>query len=193
MRIAIDIDKTIFDCNSFLYKFVNTYLINQDLEKDLKYKEINANDYDVDSSKFLNKVSRIHNPYFYNVEEGAPGTIKQWLNEGHEVILLSSRPSSKSLVIVLIKCLNKFEIQYSKLIISCNNKAVYCKENGVDILIDDSPYICQNAKKMGVTAILYENNKKLGNRYYDVSGLEIAKSWQQLSDIIKKKKTNKIR
>ena len=61
MRIAIDIDKTIFDCNSFLYKFVNTYLINQDLEKDLKYKEIDSNDYDVNSSKFMNKVSRIHN------------------------------------------------------------------------------------------------------------------------------------
>lgn len=193
MRIAIDIDKTIFDCNSFLYKFVNTYLINQDVTKDLRYKEIDLNDYDISCSKFINKISRIHNPCFYSVEENAPKTIQEWLKDGHEIILLSSRPASKSLVIVLLKCLKRFNVPFSKLIISCNNKAIYCKENNIDLLIDDSAYICQNAKKIGVSPILYENNKKLGNREYDVRGLEIAKSWDQLSDIVKKKKSNKIR
>lgn len=193
MRIAIDIDKTIFDCNSFLYQFVNTYLISQSLTHKLKYKEIDLFDYDVNSSRFLNKVSKIHNPYFYSVEEDASEVIKKWVKEGHEIFLLSSRPASKSLVIVLLKCLKKYDIPFNKIIVSCNNKAVYCKENNIDILIDDSPYICQNAKKIGVDVILYNSNKNLDNRTIPFKDIICAKSWRDLDELIIKKKTNKIR
>lgn len=193
MRIAIDIDKTIFDCNSFLYQFVNTYLISQSLTHKLKYKEIDLFDYDINSSRFLNKVSKIHNPYFYSVEEEAPEVIKKWVKEGHEIFLLSSRPASKSLVIVLLKCLKKYDIPFNKIIVSCNNKAVYCKENNIDILIDDSPYICRNAKKIGVDVILYNSNKNLDNRTIPFKDIICAKSWRDLDELIIKKKTNKIR
>ena len=115
------------------------------------------------------------------------------MKEGHEIFLLSSRPASKSLVIVLLKCLKKYDIPFNKIIVSCNNKAVYCKENNIDILIDDSPYICRNAKKIGVDVILYNSNKNLDNRTIPFKDIICAKSWRDLDELIIKKKTNKIR
>lgn len=194
MRIAIDIDKTIFNCNSFLYKIINTYLINQDLNKELKYKVVDLNVSTYYINNFMKKLSKMHNPDFYSVEENASKIMKKWMEEGNEIILLSSRPAAKSLVSTLLFCLKKYDVPFTQIVVSCNNKAIYCKKDNIDLLIDDSHFICLNAKKIGVESIWYiakykDNKDNIPN----VDGLKIASSWEELDKFIKEKIKNKNR
>jgi len=197
MKIAIDIDKTIFNCNTVLYKLINTYLINQDLNKKLKYKVVDLDEYSLYINKIIKFFSKMHNPDFYVIEKEASDTIKKWIDKGDEIILLSSRPSAKSLVGALLICLKKYEVPFTQVVVSCNNKASYCKKENIDVLIDDSHYICNNAKQIGIESIWYiakYNNQP--EKKPSIDYLKTAKSWKEIDEQLeerRKKKCSKIR
>jgi len=197
MKIAIDIDKTIFNCSSFLYKIINTYLINQNIDKELKYKVIEEDEYDYYINKFIKLMSRMHNPGFYKVEEDAVNIMKKWIDNKHEIILLSSRPSTRSLVGALLTCLKKYDVPFTKVVVACNNKAVYCGMDKIDVLIDDSHYICNNARKAGIDTIWYiAKYNNCPEKMPNLDCFMTARSWEELDNLIKiktKNNSNKLR
>lgn len=191
MKIAIDIDKTIFDCNSVFYQYINTYHINQNLNDELKYKEIDLNEYKACVGKVIKHFSRMHNPDFYSVQSEAPDVIKKWIDHGDEIILLSSRPAFKNLVGALLVCLQNYKIPFSKIIVKCNNKAVYCKKENVDVLIDDSHFICNNAKKIGVNTIWHIAKFGEFKKYPPIEYFAFSRSWKELDEMISQLRTDK--
>ena len=67
------------------------------------------------------------------------------------------------------------------------------KEN-IDLLIDDSHYICNNAQKIGVDTIWYiAKYNDSPEKKPDQENLKIAKTWEELDDLIQQKLKNKIR
>lgn len=182
MRIAIDIDKTLLDCNSFLYKLANQLISkNNNNPKNLKYKSIE--NIEVYKENLLNKISKIHNHNYYSINENASTIINKWFDEGHEIILLSSRPSSKSLAVVLLYCMEKFNIHYTQIITACNNKPAYCKENDIDIIIDNSFNICKVCSENGIKSIHYLPDEKIEKAKVN-SNFIFAKSWNEIEIIV---------
>ena len=153
MRIAVDIDKTLVDCKSLLYKIINAKLSNQNGTKKLKYFEVE--DRNPNIKGIISRISRMYKEEYYTMCDNSNEMINKLYDEGHEIVLLSSRPKGKSLISALIKCVNIFDIKFSKIVVSCNNKIEYCKENNIDVLVDNSYITCLNANRRGIKTICY--------------------------------------
>ena len=174
MKIAIDIDQTLLECDSILYKIFNKFGSKQDKNKKLKYKDVEEEI--ISEQTLLNCISKIHNHNYYKIMEDASDIIKKWKAEGHEIILLSSRPSYKSLVNTLLLCVKKFDIKFDKITIGCNNKVLFCLEKKVDVLIDNCLDICKLCCEKGVNSIWY--NKEEENVWY--RKVNNASSWKEI-------------
>ena len=93
MKIAIDLDGTIFSCDSLLYKVANTFFSAYS-QQNLKYSEIDVEEEKTNS--FLSRFTKILNHQYYKEVEDATNIIREWKRFGHEIILLSSRPNWKA-------------------------------------------------------------------------------------------------
>lgn len=191
MKIAVDIDKTLVDCKSILYEIINSNLSDQDGTKKLKYFEVN--DTNPNIKGIISRLSRMYKTKYYTMCENSAEIINNLYAEGHEIIILSSRPKGKSLVSALIKCINHFDIKFTKMVISCNNKSLYCKNNNIDLLIDNSYVTCLSTSSRGTNAICYtkiksKSQKEDENLFVCHSWQEIDKKVKELSKIISNKK-----
>ena len=185
MRIAIDIDRTLLDCDSFLYKFVNDMFSNQNANRRLKYKNLVITGKHTEG--VLKYISRICNHKHYTIMGNAGKIINKWYDNKYEIMLLSNRPGVKALDNTLINCINRFDIKFNKIITQCNNKVLFCKENNIDVLIDNCYSICENCIKNGVTAIWYnKENFKCKN-----SNVINSNSWNEIDNEVKKILNNK--
>ena len=182
MRIAVDIDKTLLDCNSILYKIANFLLPSQSSNAKLKYKKIEEKN--KSRKSFLSRISKIHNHKFYYINENAKETIEEWYGKGYEIILLSSRPASRALANALLLCINKFDIHFSQVVAACNNKTSFCKENKIDVIVDNSLDICKKCSADGIKSIFYINNKKKAQRYRKET-FSVASTWDEINNIVK--------
>ncbi len=71
-------------------------------------------------------------------------------------------------------------IKYHKLIISANNKGKICKDEGIDILIDDSIKHCTYAKENGIEPLLYETHYNKDDKMF-----KHASSWKEIYELLK--------
>lgn len=191
MKIAVDIDKTLVDCKSLLYEIINSSFSGQDGTKKLKYFEVD--DTNPNIKGIISRISKMYKVKHYTMCENSSEIIKRLSDEGHEIIILSSRPKGKSLVSALIKCINHFDIKFSKMVVSCNNKSLYCKNNGIDLLIDNSYATCLSTSLKGIKSICYtkilsKNHKEDGNLFICRTWNDIEKKVKELSEIINNKK-----
>ncbi len=89
---------------------------------------------------------------------GAEEILNKLKEEGHQLILLTSRGEcGKDYEITLAeKRLKKFHVKFDKKIYARGrNKGEVCKENNIDLLIDDLPKNCFNAVSYGVKALFF--------------------------------------
>lgn len=160
MIIAIDLDKTLFSCESVIYKVLTKIQTPSNINKKLKYKTVQKqNDVNVGWVKSL---LSIFNPDKYSSSKKAIDCINTLFSEDNQIILLSSRPYNlKVLRNAALKWLHKNNVHYDSLIFGCGNKAAFCEAFNVDILIDDKLTNCQNAILKGTSAInICESKKK---------------------------------
>ena len=76
-------------------------------------------------------------------DEECVKVIRRLAEAGHKVVVLSSRPAVAPVKYLTEMSLEKHLIPYHKLVLNCVNKAEYCKENDIDVLIDDNEITCQ--------------------------------------------------
>ena len=174
MRIAIDIDRTLLDCDSFLYKILNKIVSKQNVNKKLKYNQINEIEYCKEC--FLKYFSKIFDYRSYKIVENSSQVINNWFNSGNKIILLSSRPSSRELIKTLLIFFNKFNVKFHQIITQCNNKVLFCKEKNIDILVDNSFDICKNCYDYNIKGIWYNKEKE---KYYGKIPIE-AITWDEI-------------
>ena len=172
MRIAIDFDKTLFDCDSRLYQVLNRFLPTQS-SYSLNYTPLSKVE---DKDNLIIKLYR-RLFYFTNIERyieynNAMQTINALKAFGHDVIILSSRPIYQLSIIPLKDMAKIYNIDEKKIIINCNNKVQYCKIFKIDLIIDNNIDVCREAISKGIDAICFTDNHyrniKTNNSWDDI-------------------------
>ncbi len=153
MIIAIDIDNTLFTCNSIVYKVLNKIQkVGKPDAKNLTYKTVTPEG--KTSQSFLRLIFPMLNAKKFTALEGALETLTQWKKEGHEIVLLTNRPAKiKAMKNATLALLDYHNVAYDKLVMGCKNKHLFCKQFGIPLLIDDNEQNCVNANSKGVTSI----------------------------------------
>lgn len=168
MRIGLDIDnvvayfdKSIFE-ESLIYdkKLRNTGIVNPDAEHIVK----GMFDWNKEETETF---------FCYNMERIAEGLnpckdarkyMKQLLEEGHELYLLSHRaaPHYEHPYEVTIEWLKKNDIPYTKLVLTKKiDKSPECREYQIDIMFDDSVRNCTLLHDAGINAYVMETKYNL--------------------------------
>lgn len=153
MIIAVDIDNTLFTCNSIVYKVFNKIQkVGKPEAKKLTYKTVAPNG--KISQSFLRLFVPMLNAKKFEALDGALETLEEWKKQGHEIVLLTNRPGKikimRNATLALLKYHN---VTYDKLVMGCKNKHLFCKEFGISLLIDDNKQNCENANYKGITSV----------------------------------------
>lgn len=187
MRIAVDLDKTIFSCDSVAYDII-TQLVGQKKPKNsLRFNVVNYEE-SIKNNVLTKPIRVLNSDYYYEVEDSVK-YINQWYLNGHKIVLLSTRPNLSVLKKTLLVLLEEYEVPFTLLVIGCSNKAKFCKKYKIDILIDDSKINCEEAYKRGVNSIFYNPEGSPGVRVERTSqGARLfrANSWIDINILVGK-------
>lgn len=190
MKIGIDIDNVISNFNDELLKeylkhdkeLRNTGIINEDVfirygMFDWTEKE-EAEFYKNNIERIAIKLKPIHR---------ATETIKKLKEDGNEIIIISGRNNGEynNPYKLTEEWLAKYNILYDKLILTNaynkEEKANVCKENNIDIMIEDSTQTAVNIEKVG-TKVLFMNTRYNKNN----ENFEKVSNWKEIYSKISK-------
>lgn len=108
--------------------------------------------------------------------------IRRLAEEGHEIIVLSSRPGMSPIKYLTEWSLDKHGIPYHKLVLNCQNKADYCRERDIDVLIDDNEVTCKRVvEKNPETLVINFAGERKGDEYLDYVR---SNNWRIIQDKI---------
>ncbi len=175
MRIGIDIDDTITKTHEYVI-----YLKKKHLPEYNPYELLP----DEIFKSFIDKYERdIHQ----NVElkNGVKEALDYIHEKGHKIIILSSRGSFYKTITEDTAYQDSYDyfiknkLHFDKLYTNLKEKTEICKENKIDLFIDDNIKVCQSVEDAGIRVIkmFREDDKE--------SDFEIAKNWQDIIKIIK--------
>lgn len=182
MNIAIDIDDTLTNSFDYFQPFVSEFF-NADLDE-LKEKNISyGNLPDEWKSRELEFCKKYYDgtaaltPFKPDAKDG----VDALKNAGHRIIIITGRTNAfyKDPYKTTREELKNGNIVYDKLICTLD-KDKACKDEHIDILIDDMPANCLAAEKAGVKPILFTSK---ANKNFSTP-LTRADSWQEVLKII---------
>lgn len=98
----------------------------------------------------------------YNIPELAAASVIRTLIKDHRIIIITARDENYSKTSYTGEMMKKdtknwfrkFNIPYNDIIFSCTDKAKVCKENNVDIMIDDDPVHILSCADAGIHTII---------------------------------------
>ena len=169
MRIGIDIDNVLSNFNEVLLKDY----INHD--KKLRNNGIvNTNVYvrkmfdwseDEEKKYYKENIERLAS--LFEPIKDCSKYIKKLRDNGNFICIISGRDNGEysNPYNMTINWLNKYDIEYDKLILTnaynYQEKADICIENNIDVMIDDSINVCHKCSKGGIKSLLFntEYNK----------------------------------
>lgn len=179
MKLGIDIDDVLVDTSKLMLDYIKNINNNEDILNHME--EIMRGEIpDNIVSKFIN--SDIAN-ILDNVQlKPNAKKVLEKLEKNNEIVFITSRGDKKikGTEEVTLNYLKKNNIAYKKIIFNAYNKAKICKENNIDILIDDSVKLCEEAQKEGIKTILFTsivNKNKQTN-------IKRVNNWLELEKII---------
>ena len=118
--------------------------------------------------------------------KNAAEVIRSLRRQSNKVVLITARgnerfPGSEEITKYL---LDEYGIEYDEIIYNCNDKAKVCKEQRVQLFVDDSPKHCLDVKQeLEIPVIVFEsdiNKEEMLKRQ-----IGCVKSWIELSERIK--------
>lgn len=84
--------------------------------------------------------------------------INKLIEEGNQIIFITARNNKGDRIddsySISKNLLDKNGIGYDKLITECNNKLLVCKENNIDIFIDDKIETCLELQNKGIISFI---------------------------------------
>lgn len=188
MKIGIDIDNTLTEVQDELnfaaYKYAKKLGKNLDDSINLLEDINNNGNYYVKKYKFTYEELKF---FLKNImeditnkakpREGAVEVIKNLRNEGHKIYIITARDSEfhDDPYAYSKDWLDENNIEYDNLIVNARKKAPVCKEEKIDIFIDDQLGNCQDISKEGINVIRI-NDKEIDtdeniatlNNWYDI-------------------------
>ncbi len=160
MRIAVDLDDTlnIVDRVGRAGAYIERKNLDFHLAKEFSNKFVEVYDWELpDVLEFIRDGGIVA---FTDAEarKGARQVLTRWREEGHEVVILTSRPEEWFVnpEKVARDWLEKRSIPYDEIVanIPFAQKGKYCREHDIPILVDDDPDVCLAAQEDGVRAVL---------------------------------------
>lgn len=129
--------------------------------------------------------------YYKNVLEecvpmaNASETITKLKEEGNEISFITARLTqikNCDTENITIKTLKDNNIPYDKLIINASDKLKFCKENGIEIFIEDSYDTCKQLEENGIKTYLMTTKM---NQNIDAGEIERVKDWNEIYQKVK--------
>lgn len=113
--------------------------------------------------------------------------IKKIKKQSNKIILITARgdkffPGSEE---ITFNSLKKYDIEYDDIIFNCISKIDACKENNIDLFVDDSPKHClEVSENLGIPVIGFLSN--INKEEMLKSKINFVASWDELYNIITK-------
>ena len=188
MKIGIDIDDTL----SNIKEQINIQAFNYALKlnksvsfyngKIFNYENLYRNIYKLDDNEIKYFISNIHEEITNMAvpREGAIEVIQKLKNESHQIYIITSRSFKyhNDPYMLSKKWLDKNGIKYDKLIVNADNKLDICKNENIDIFIDDLVKNCVLLKDNGIYAININDYDEKNNEIF------YADNWYKIYEII---------
>ena len=185
MKIAIDIDDTLTKVDRVTY--TQQYI----KENNLNFKLLNPDAHAIseifdwtyeDAFNFVRAGGAViftHAP----ARGGAKETIEKWKAAGHHITILTARsqdwfqdPEGLSKA-----QLERNQIPYDDIVAGVYEKGMYCKEHGIQILIEDNFDICKTAQELGIRAVMFLDKHNLEHK--DEIAFT-ASSWEEAAEVV---------
>ena len=190
INLGIDIDDVIFKTGEELLKVLENCDDEEILEHKLDIMRGDAVNEKVGNFLLTNvmPIIRIAKPM-----DDVSEIIKKLREESYKIILITARGGKKfpGIEELTYNRLKEFDIEYDDIIFSSKDKVSACKDNNIDMFVDDSPKYCLEVKEnLGIPVIgfLSEINKEEMER----NNIRCVDSWKELYNIINDEK-NKTR
>lgn len=176
MKIGLDIDNVLNDFDGKVLSEYKKFTNN----KDLKYADIDWRSAEL--QEYLNNnMEQIS--LLLPMRRNTKYYMDKLLEDGHKLILITHRvyPHYNNPYEVTKEWLEKHKINYSELILSKHsNKSEECKENNIDIMVDDRVSQCEKMIADGINCyvMLTKYNKSKAKNMKKIS------SWKNLYEVI---------
>lgn len=191
MKIGIDLDGVIFDSEKDLRIYQELYDIYV-LKQNTKVNESEVRlqkRYEWSDEIFMDFLDRYHALVIKesNYMPGAKMILKMLKEEGHELIIVTARGGINSKIIDLTKeRLNKDNMDiFDKYYYAVKDKAEVCKNENIDIMIDDSDVNCKNTSENHIETIYLKDAPS-----YDMEEnnyLKVLYNWGEIYRYLKEK------
>ena len=181
MKIGIDIDDVITDTS----KIIKEYIIKNGKEEEFSdYMEeiIKGETPTKEIKKFMNEnLNEMLRKS--EIKENCIKVINEIKNKGHEIYLITARGNLMCPNIEEETIENLKEIKYEKAFFNIHGKGKVCKENEIDIMIDDSIKNLKEVEKEGIKTILFET--EVNKKNIEFNNFEKVSNWMELLEKIK--------
>ena len=165
MRIAIDIDGTIYDTQKYIMVLAEIYDAEElhknsivNLEAFWTNEKYNWNK--EENENFNKKVYEISK--MSNLIPGAKEVIQKLQEKGVKTIIVTARGNvpgedNEKMIEVIKEKFNKDNLEFDEYCWKQLNKIEVCKQQKIDYLIDDSPIVCEETSKAGIKTIFLKH------------------------------------
>lgn len=181
MRIGIDVDDTICDTWNYALPIMCEFY-----KKDLEIIKNSVTGYyqagDLTLKDYMAFAKLKHQEYIMQVPliKNAKEIINKLKEEGNEIIIITAR-SDKAYTNpceITSNYLEQHNIKFDKLYSSISDKKEICKNEKIDLFIDDNINNCLSVRELDTKVLLFGENKE-----YD--GIQI-KDWEKVYKYLKK-------
>src|SRR5574344_2151971 len=158
MRIGIDIDDTICETFETIFPYAVEFFKDKipnlnNIKLDKTLRKI-VTDYGYDYTEFCKKT---YDQVLVNAsaQENASSVLHKLKQEGNEIIIITARTEKayNKPYETSYEFLQKNDIPFYKLLVGKLNKGQTCKEENIDVFIDDNLDNCYDIKRHGVNVI----------------------------------------
>lgn len=190
MRIGIDIDDTITDSWKYLIpRFSELYNISEDelIESLPYYRSVEGK---ANKEEYFRNIRELCNTVMNDVplKPDAEKYLNLLHEDGHELIFITARSIEYDNPYRASKnYLKKMHIPYDKIIAAAHDKSIACREEKIDLFIDDSLIHCQEVAAIGVPTLLFENNYNKQDQNFPH-----VKNWEEVYQYINEVNHEKI-
>lgn len=173
MRIGVDLDDTICRTTEKVHEKVEIFS-----------KKLNLNPLDVMNDELLSEQFFKKNleEIYKNVEvkREVKKVLKRLRSKGNEIYIITARKKDivSNVEQVTKDWLEENEIEVDKIIVEAygEKKALICKENNIDLMIEDDPYNFRKIRNQGIQCILFDDRERYDLRYdYMTNWLDIER------------------
>lgn len=181
MRIGIDIDDVVTNTSETMKEYIMNAEDSEEIKKNMVEIMIGAPT--TPCAKKFAKENYLK--VFENVHmiENAKEVIGRLLNSGNEIYFITARGEEffKGSGKITLEFLKNNNINYTEIIFDSKDKAKLCKENHIDLMIDDSVKHCEAVRNEGIKSIVFTSNV---NKSIDTTVVRVD-NWLELEEKIK--------